>query len=188
MKLKILLASVLALVLASCGSGASEAKKKNAAADTGRVFQVLNGALTLANKPIFTPQAVVAEPIEITANCSGGGTITYTLSSTETSFTFNLKANNCKQGNTTINTGQAGFTWTYTVSSANNITTFSITFNGTITVIDPNGTDSLTYNNFSFSVRLSGNTATITLNGTVTANGESFTFTNESYTYTDLGI
>jgi hypothetical protein len=188
MRIKLLLVSILALVLASCGGGATNVKKKDAAVSTGRVFKTLQSALLAgATKPNLSPQAVVVDPVQLTVNCDTGS-ITYTLSSTETSFTYSLSTsqNGCVEAGVKINA--TNFTMTFSVSEAAGQTTYSITYNGSISVTVGNVTDSVSFNNFSFTVRITGNSATLVMNGTVTANGETVTFNNESFTYAELGI
>lgn len=187
MKLKILLASVLALVLAACGgpgANLNEAKKKEAAAATGRTFQALQA--TLLTQSQIKSQAVSAEPLVVACDT---GSISYSFTTpTQTSFVYSIATpvSGCVEGNTTITTiGVGGFTMTYDFS---NSSAFSVIFNGGISVKVGNETDTVVYNNFSFTISVNGNTYTMSLNGSVTANGETVIFNNESYTYADLGI
>jgi hypothetical protein len=185
MKIKLLLASVLVLVLAACGGGASDAKKKDAAASTGKVFKVLQGALLSGTGRPLAPQAVVVEPLVVQCDT---GSISYTFTSTETSFTYGIStpAAGCIEAG--VKLVATNFTMAYSFTEVGNQFTYSVTFNGSITVTSGNDTDSVTFNNFSFTIRVNGNTTTLILNGSVTSNGEVVTFNNESYSYADLGI
>jgi hypothetical protein len=184
---KIAIASVLAVVLASCGGTTpNTAKKKEGAAATGRVFKSLSGLLLGSANANLRPQAGES----LTVNCDTG-TITYTLTETNNNFTFGLQtsAGGCREGTTTITTtGVGGFTFGYSFTSTANGGSFSITYNGGITVTDGGETDSMSFNNFSFTISYTGSTYTISLNGSATIDGETVTYNNETYSYSELGL
>jgi hypothetical protein len=147
------------------------------------VFKVLQGALLSGAGRPLAPQAVVVEPLVVQCDT---GSISYTFTSTETSFTYGITtpATGCIEAGVTIIA--SNFTMAYSFNEA--ASTFSVTYNGSITVSSGNDTDSVTFSNFSFTIRVNGNTTTLILNGSVTSNGEVVTFNNESYSYADLGI
>jgi hypothetical protein len=182
MKIGVLSIAMFALLFTACPSSpATAAQKKSAAGRSLKVFDVFKSTSLLSNRP-----RLQAGPT--TESCPSGGTISFTSTSTNTSATFTITANACKDGTTTISTGASGFTMSFSSTGDETSGTYSLTlgFNGKLTVVSPDGNSDTTFNNLTFKFTVTNTTATITLNGSVTDADGTYTFNNETYTEAEL--
>jgi hypothetical protein len=184
MKIGVLFVAMFALLFTACpaGSAPKTAQKKTAVERSFRAFNLFNSTSLLSNRP-----RLQAEPT--TEPCPSGGTITFSSTSTETSATITITANACKDGTTTISTGASGFTLTASSTGDATSGTFSFTlgFNGKLTIVSPEGNSDTTYSNFTFAINYANSVYTITVNGSVTDAEGTYTFNNETYTEADFG-
>ena len=181
MKIRFFLATLLAIVFVSCGgTSVTPAQKKSAASSVSKTFTALNALNLGATNSKVTPQANGT----FTADCSGGGSISYTFSSTNSTFTFGIStpAVGCTVGSTKL----VATNFSYTLASSNNGNTLSLTYNGNLSVTSNGTTSVVSFSNLSFTVNIGGTqqnpTFSFTLNGSMTADGVSVTFNNDTYT------
>jgi hypothetical protein len=195
MKLKLLLAAALAFVFVSCGGAggnASTAEKKKAAATSFSAISAFGpaifGSLATASKSIRT-QATETSPL----TCADGqtGTVSFTDSPTSASITL-TSTGGCTSAGTTIRTGASGFSLTFTGSGDFETSfTLTMTFNGTVSITTDGVTQSLVYNNLSITITANNSnpanpTGSITISGSVSVDGQTQTFNNDSYSFSDL--
>lgn len=191
MKLKLLLVAALAFIFVSCGgTGSNPAAKKKAASTSFSAISAFGpaifGSISKASKSL-RPQATTTSPL----TCSpGSGTITFTDSPTSAS--INLKSTSgCTNAGTTIQTGATGFNLSFT-GSGNFETTFTLTmtFNGSVTITTSGTTQTLVYTNLAITMSVNNTgaqpTGSISINGSVSVDGQTQTFNNDTYSFTDL--
>jgi hypothetical protein len=180
MKIKLLVIALLTVILASCGGSTPSAAKKQAATKAFTTYSALFSNPAVGG---LGPKARQVTPRTTTA-CSGGGSITVTV--TSSTITFSTPATGCIENGTTLIA--TNFVLSITGTASETDFDITMTMNGSITVTSGGTTNSASFGNLSIRVTgtTSGQNATITINGSITSDGQTTTFNNDTFTSADL--
>jgi hypothetical protein len=141
-------------------------------------------SLTLAGNAAYTNTNNGAN-VNATVTGKNGGTATVSISTTSSNATMTVNFNNFDDGRNTFNGSMTyAFDATYTSSSVN----LGWMMNGTVTM-SGSYNDTLSVNNLTETVSVvelaqNSGQVSVNLNGTVIADGDTYTFSNESWNVT----
>jgi hypothetical protein len=189
MRFKMILVAALALVLASCSGGGASSKTPAKAAGVKSSYKVFEALNKLSILSVGKPRLQ-----DGSANCSGGGTISFTTTGSQTSASITITAaSGCTEDGTTIRTGTSGFTLSFSGSATQTSATFTIGFNGSLTVTTPDEPQfTYTFSNFQLTINVnsSGSTVTgsITVQGSITTDDGVQSFSGETWSFSELGV
>jgi hypothetical protein len=184
MRIGVLCVAVFAFLFTACPSTppVKTAAKKSAVERSFKTFQAFNQLSLLSSKPRLQAETAACD--------SGSATYSVTEGAQSASVTITTGAAGCTEGDTTFTTGASGFTFSVSATGNETSGSFTLGFNGTLTIKTPEENSSVTFNNFTFTIsyNISGNTATYTLtvNGSVTTEDGQLTFSNETYSLDDF--
>jgi hypothetical protein len=189
MNLKALFAAaVTAIALVSCGTstggpggGGVKADKTSVTKSMAKVQKAFN-TLDFFNAPL-RQQAGTSEDFE----CSNGGTMTISASSSETSGSFGMSSSGCVEGD--VNFTSVDFNMSYTREGTGADQNITLTMNGSISITTSEGDSTLAFSNFSMAISSNseGTDYTVVLNGSITADGDTVVFNDDEYSSSDFG-